>query len=85
MRGGGDRGRRRGATAPIGAGLCRILKRKQQTTKQNKTTHTEKGFLIWLPKRKSALTAEQLVQSNLPPQNKKKAVAQSQKAIPSHL
>lgn len=33
---------------------------------------------------KSALTAEQLVKSNLPPQSKKKAVARSQKAIPSH-
>lgn len=38
------------------------------------------------PQRKSASTAEQqLVKSNLPPQSKKKkAVALSQKAIPSH-
>lgn len=37
------------------------------------------------PQRKSALTAEQqLVKLNLQPQSKKKAVALSQKAIPSH-
>lgn len=47
--------------------------------------HTEKGFLICLPERESALTAEhQLIKSNLPPQSKKKAAALSQKAIPSN-